>query len=53
MPKRLDKPVDEYKRSVSFDMDAALARRSTFMDVYSSNEWDIKHYFLNFNLARL
>lgn len=47
----LDKVVEEYKGSAFFDMDAAIACRSTFMAVYIWIEQDMQKYFYDFDLA--
>lgn len=53
MPKRLDRAVEEYKGSASFDIDVDQVWCSTFMVVYSWIERDMKRYFPDFDLVRL
>lgn len=51
--KHLEKVVEEYNGNASFDMDATIVFRSTFMAIFSSIEHDMHNHFPNFDLARL
>lgn len=52
MAKHLDKAVEEYKGSTSFDMDATIVCRSSFMTIYNSIEADMQNFFPDFDLVR-
>lgn len=53
MQKHLNEGVEEYKKSVSFDMDGVIACHSTFMVVFSSIEEDLHAINPVFPLDRL
>lgn len=53
MPMRLKEGIEDYEKSVSFDMDAVIVCRSTFMALFSSMEDDLHAIYNDFDLDRL